>query len=416
MSHFKYTAFNDVGETLRGETEADSLDAAKRALLNQGLFVADIRETGQGISLDSLKSLNLRDLMDIEIMPARVDGETLVIFLRQFATLVSADVPLIKALDILIAQGGKQSLVRILRDIRKHVNEGGTLSEALGAHPKTFSDLMVNMIHAGESTGTLGNVLEELATMMEERRALMSDVRGALTYPLFVLFAGVAVVIYLLHSVVPNITDMYTQSEQSLPAATQLLMNLSKGIGAYGAALALTMLCITTLIMIVNKRIKKMRLFWHKLALGMPMFGTMGNRLAHARFSGTLSALTSAGVPLTTALAISKTITPFLPYRNALEEVSKEVSEGESLAESLEKVEVFNPFLVNMAQVGESTGKLDKMLGRVADFTSSELRAQIKTQMALLQPILLLLVGGMVAFIMMAVLMPLFEMNSGMGL
>jgi type II secretory pathway component PulF len=416
MSHFKYTAFNDVGETLRGETEADSLDMAKRALMNQGLFVSDIRETGGGIDLSSLKNFNLRELMDIEIMPARVDGETLVIFLRQFATLVGADVPLIKALDILIAQGGKQALIRILRDIKKHVNEGGTLSEALEAHPKTFSDLMVNMIHAGESTGTLGNVLEELATMMEERRALISDVRGALTYPLFVLFAGVAVVIYLLHSVVPNITDMYTQSDQTLPAATQFLMSLSSGVGTYGLMLAVLIFCMSGLIMILNNRIKNMRLFWHKLALGMPMFGTMGKRLAHARFSGTLAALTSSGVPLITALGISKAITPFLPYRNALEDVTKEVSEGGTLAEALEKTEVFNPFLVNMAGVGESTGKLDKMLSRVADFTSSELRAQIKTQMALLQPILLLLVGGMVAFIMMAVLMPLFDMNSGMGL
>jgi len=351
----------------------------------------------------------------MDIGPARVPTKDIVSFTRQFATLINAGINVVAALDAVSEQSESPALGRILQKVRKSVNEGTSLPEALREHPKVFEPLFINMVVAAEATGRLGPVMAELSTLLEERQRLMRQLRAAMTYPIFMLVVGLGLVAYLLTSVVPQITSLYTDMGQKLPRPTEILLLISEAMTSYGVLIALMIFALVIGWKQSVARIEKVR-WWRDVALiRMPVIGIFSRKVAIARFAGTLSALVSARVPILQALRISREVVTLLPYQAALDTVGKDVAEGKPLGPSLKQVGMFPAILVNMVTIGEKSGNLEGMLGRVSDALTEELKATLTGLSGLIQPVLLLFMGGLIAFIMFAVLLPIFELNTFAG-
>lgn len=415
MSIFTYVGLSASGEKMNGQLEAASLRSAKSQLRNQGVFITNIHQQGSGFNFGLLKNTSVKDLLSMDIGPARVPTKDIVSFTRQFATLINAGINVVAALDAVSEQSESPALGRILQKIRKSVNEGTSLPEALREHPKVFEPLFINMVVAAEATGRLGPVMAELSTLLEERQRLMRQLRAAMTYPIFMLVVGLGLVAYLLTSVVPQITSLYTDMGQKLPRPTEILLLISETMTNYGVLIALVIFALVMGWKQAVARIEKVR-WWRDVALiRMPVIGIFSRKVAIARFAGTLSALVSARVPILQALRISREVVTLLPYQAALDTVGKDVAEGKPLGPSLKQVGVFPAILVNMVTIGEKSGNLEGMLGRVSDALTEELKATLAGLSGLIQPVLLLFMGGLIAFIMFAVLLPIFELNTFAG-
>lgn len=362
--------------------------------------------------------MSVKEILQIEIGKSRVSYTELVLFTRQFATLVGAGIPVLQALDTLIKQTSDKSMSRILKKVRQDVNEGLSFADALKKH-SVFSDFYTSMVVAAEISGRLGAVMEELADLLEDRQALNSELRNALTYPAFMLVIGLGVVVFLLMAVVPNILSMFADTGQQLPGATRFMLGISAFLESWGIImLGLGIIIFFTLRTSIQKN-KKAELKWDSFCLSLPIIGKLSHKTAHARFSGTLAALLQSGVPIITSLRITRDVTPFIPYKNALKGVIEQVGEGESLADSMNSVKSkqanLPDMMVNMISVGEKSGKLESMLQKVAQTYRQELKNSLKGLTSLVQPVLLLFMGGLIAFIMGAVLLPIFELNTMAG-
>ena len=415
MPLFAYQALSAQGTPTSGEIEAESERSARRTLQLNGVYVMQLRKAGGGQFLQALKQVNIKQLMALELTPSRLPQRELVAFTRQFATLISANIPVVQALDSLLEQTEQRGLKRLLQQVRTRVNEGQSLGDAL-ALQKGLPQFYVPMVQAAEASGKLGMVLEELADLMEKRARIAGQVRGAMTYPVFMLVVGTLVVAYLLTSVVPNITAMYADTNRQLPAATVTLIAISDFLRHAGFALLVLLAACGVLFSSIIKRNDALKTRWHGLQLSIPLFGDMLRKGVLARFSGVLAALLGAGVPIVKALSMCANLMPYLPYRTALQQVAQAVGEGRGLAESLkEHGNLFPPMLVHMTAVGEKSGKVEDMLHKVAAAQTRELEDTVNALTSLIQPALLLLMGGLIAFIMVAILMPIFELNTAVG-
>lgn len=415
MTLYKYTAFTENGQTVQGELEADSEASAKRALQMQGMFVSTLRDAEGGFSFSQLKDLPIREILDIEIGTASVPQAEIVIFSRQFSTLIEAGIPVIQALDALLEQIEHKALLRIVRKIRTEVNEGSTLADAMQKHEKTFGDLYVNMVHAAETAGRLGPVLTEMSDMLEERQALGGELRSAMTYPVVMLVVGLGVVAFMLTTVVPNITSMFDGSGAELPGLTQVMLSISDFLQTFGLPLLVVGAGIFFMLRSLIQRNEQAEMLWHKIVLNLPVFGSLAHKTALTRFTGTLSVLLKSGVPIISALRIARNVTPFLPYKRALENVIVSVSEGAHLGDVLKETKMFPSLVINMVTIGEKSGQLENMLERLSSSMAIDLKTRLSGLSSLVQPMLLLLMGGLIAFIMGAVLLPIFELNSIAG-
>lgn len=418
MALYSYTALTQDGTEIRGELEAINETAVRRQLQGDGVFVTKIQST-EGISFlkqfQSIKEMSAKEILQLEIGQTRVSFKELVLFTRQFATLVGAGIPVIQSLDTLIKQTTDKGMSRTLKKVRQDVNEGLSFADSLKKH-SIFSDFYTSMVVAAEVSGRLGEVMNELADLLEERQALKGEMRQALTYPAFMLVIGLGVVAFLLTSVVPNILSMFADSGQELPSATALMLNISDFLQNWGVVVfGLVIIAVMGLRSAIRKS-KKVEEHWDRFYLKLPIIGMLGHKSAFARFSGTLAALLHSGVPIITALRITRDVTPYMPYKNALSGVVEQVAEGEKLAETLDKTELFPEMMTNMIAIGEKSGKLESMLQKVAEIYRQELRSSLKGLTSLVQPILLLVMGGLIAFIMGAVLLPIFELNTMAGL
>lgn len=419
MALFRYTGFKDDGKPVSGEIEADAQDLARRKLLTDGIMVtalknAEKRKLAQ-FNMNDLRHASLKQLLQTDIGPAKVPHKDLVAFTRQFATMVEARIPLVDALDALAQQSENATLARTLKKVKTSVNEGQTLAQALDQFPNIFNELYRNMVLAAEASGKLGDILSELADTLEERQALTGQLRAALTYPAMMLVVGFGLIIFMLVSVVPQITSMFDDLGHNLPPATVLMLSISNFLQVYGLELFLFLFVSFVGLRRLVQTSAKARLVWHKVLLAMPIVGPFMHKAARARFCAAMAALAQAGVPLLNAIKISRRIVPLLPYRYALDEVMIKVGEGTGLAPALKASHLFPPLIINMIGVGEKTGQLGPMLARVSTSLSNELQIALKGLTSLIQPVLLLLMGGMIAFIMMAVLLPIFELNTFAG-
>jgi general secretion pathway protein F len=405
MAGYEYQALDAQGRTIKGVLEGDAERAVRAALRERGLTplkVEPIHAASEGTaSGESRRGFALR---------RRLSSGDLALLTRQFATLVRAGLTLEECLNVLIEQSESARIRTIVAGVRGRVLEGQSLARSLTSFPDAFPELFRAMIDAGEQTGKLAEVLERLADYAENREALRQKVMLAFIYPVLVTIVAIGVISLLLIKVVPEVTRVFTNTGQALPMVTRVLIAVSDffrasaafWFGGVAAALVAGRLAL---------RNEATRRRWHGWMLGMPVIGRLTRGVNAARFSDTLGILTASGVPLLNALQSAVAVVNNLPMRDAVEETARQVREGGSLSRALGKTKLFPPLVVHLIASGEATGRLDQMLTRAAEAQSRELEGWVRTFTALLEPLLILVMGLAVMFIVVAILLPIFEMN-----
>jgi general secretion pathway protein F len=329
---------------------------------------------------------------------------------RQLAILLGAGVPLVGSLEGLIAQVPNPALKKIIAQIKESVNEGNSLAFALSSHPKIFSNVYVNMVRAGEASGSLDIVLDRLADLGEHHEALKGRFRAALAYPIFMFFIGSVVLFFLITFVVPNITRIFTEMKQTLPLATVILIHVSSFLRSFWW---LVLAAIAGVVLLLRRLVKtpKGRYVWDELQLRVPVVGPVVQRIALARFGRTLGSLLNSGVPLISAIQIVRNIVSNVIIADVLDNAVEEIQEGKSLASPLAQSRWFPSIVIQMISVGEQSGELEAMLDKVAETYEREVESQVMAMTAMLEPLMILVMGLAVGFIVISILLPIFEMN-----
>jgi type IV pilus assembly protein PilC len=402
MPVFLWEAQTRKGEIKKGEMEAAN-DAALRGILRRQGF----------------KSINIKvkpkELSEyLPFLKPGVKEKDVVVFARIFATMINAGLPLIQCLDLLAQQEQNKTFAKVIKTIKEDIEGGSTLSDALKKHPKIFDELFTNLIAAGESGGILDVILQRLSSYMEKAMKLKSKVKGAMTYPASVLVISVGVVALLLIKVIPVFQKMFEGMGGELPAPTQFLVNLSAWAQKYFIfAIALVVGAIFAF-----KRFyatERGTLIIDDLILKSPVFGPLLKKVAVAKFTRTMATMMSSGVPILDGLAIVSKTSGNKIIENGLLNVRKSISEGKTIAEPLMETGLFPPMVVQMIAVGEATGALDTMLAKIADFYDDEVDAAVEAMTALLEPFMMVFLGGVVGGMIIAMYLPIFKMASVVG-
>jgi len=403
MPAFSWTALDAHGRTRKGVQEGDSARLVRQALREQGLTPLAVEETAQQLRAgDTGRGLGR--------FRGRISAGELALITRQLATLVQAGLPLETALGSVARQSEKAALRNLIHAVRSRVMEGHPLADALGEHPRVFPELYRATVAAGEQSGHLDAVLERLADYTEAREALRRRIQLALFYPGLLTLMAIVVVMGLLTYVVPQVTQVFEHLGQELPDLTQALLALSAFLRDDGlwllAGLIAGLLAFRRALR--HARVKRR---WHHLLLRLPLAGRLIRGVNTARFARTLGILAAAGVPILEALRIAASVMDNLPMREAVEEATLRVREGVSIARALEESRLFPPMTVQLIASGEQSGRLRPMLERAAAQQEGELAAIIATALGLFEPVLIMVMGGVVLIIVLAILLPIFELN-----
>jgi len=397
MPFYKYAGVNKKGETVKGSIDADDEKGARQALL------------AQGVRVDSLK----KDWTKIELGGGGMKPKELVIFTRQFATMINAGLSIIQGLEILAAQSETPYFRSILRKVKNSVEEGKSLSDSLKDH-KVFTDLYVNLVAAGEVGGILDTILDRLAIFLEKNAATTAKIKSAMKYPAVVLTATVAITIVLLYYVVPTFATMFMSNGQQLPGLTQVIVDMSEWVQEN---ILLIIGAIVGLIFGFKMLLKnpKFRFAFHKYALNAPIVGDLIRKSAVARFTRTLGTLVSSGVPLVDGLEVVSRTSGNLMIEKAIIFVRQKVIEGSDMTTPLTEAGVFPSMVVQMIGVGEATGAMDTMLNKIADFYEEEVDVAVDGLTSMIEPILMVVIGGIVGTMMVAMYLPMFSMGKAVG-
>ncbi|MBS3732872.1 MAG: type II secretion system inner membrane protein GspF [Desulfobacterales bacterium] len=409
MPIFEYTALNANGKTIRDIVDADSAPAARQKLRASRIYPVSIKEV---YDTDSRQGTRITEWL--RPFSNRVSQGELSVMTRQLATLLGAGFPLVSALNTLIPQTRSAVLKRTIAQIKDSIEEGSSFAAALGQYPETFSDIYVNMVGSGESSGTLELVLNRLADITERQQAISQSVRSAMAYPLLMLFVGTLILVFLLTYIVPSITAIFTDMDQALPLPTRVLISSSDFLKNAWWIILIGLVAV----FMVGRHVKKTDkggYAFDRLALRLPMLGPLKTKLAVARFSRTLGSLLENGVSLMAALGIVKNIVGNRLIGDAIENAALNVEKGGSLAASLETANVLPHISIQMIQVGENSGELEAMLGKIADIYENEVEATVSSMTALLEPLIILFMGIVVGFIVLSICLPIFEMNQMIG-
>jgi general secretion pathway protein F len=402
MAGYEYLALDTAGRTVKGVIEGDAERQVRAQLREKGLVPLRV-ESIMARPTPSGKAAVTR-------IHRSISGSERAMLTRQFATLLHAGLTIEECLNVLIEQSESARVRAVLAGVRGKVLEGQSLARGLAAFPQSFPDIYRAMVDSGEQSGHLSEVLERLADYSENRQALQQKVMLAFIYPALVTVVAIGVISLLLVYVVPQVTRVFANTGQTLPWMTRLLIAMSDFMRATGWVWLIGLIGggITFRIMLRSEAVRRR---WHRRMLGLPMIGRLVRGINAARFTDTLGILTSSGVPLLSALQSAQQVVTNLPMRDAVEETVKQVREGGSLARALGKTRLFPPMVVHLIASGEASGKLDTMLQRAAEAQSRELENWVKTLTALLEPLLILGMGMAVLFIVVAILLPIFEMN-----
>lgn len=404
MPLFDYAGFDAGGRKVSGVTEAAGKRAALLKLRAEGIFATELREESAAPK---------RRLSRLRLAGAVPAGE-LASATRQMATLLGAGLPLDDALASVAGQLEHHGLVRALARVREEVIQGESLHTALSRHAGIFPSLYVNMIQVGESSGSLDQVLQRLADFLEDQARLKSRIRSAMAYPLLMALIGTGVLFFLFAFVVPKVTRMLEDLDRALPLPTLLLIRGSDFLSAWWWLL-LILAALAGLALRRYRRTEEGRLRLDRMALNAPLFGKLNLLIATARFTRTLSTLLHSGVPMLTALDICGNLLPNRVLRQAIADTTIAVREGEGLAAPLKRSGVFPPMVAQMAAVGEKSGEMENMLLRVSEAYEHQVEMSISGLLSLLEPLMILFMGTVVGFIVMAILLPIFEASQGMG-
>jgi type IV pilus assembly protein PilC len=396
---FEYAVRDRTGSIVTGKIEADSPAAVASKLKSMGYAPVKISE---------VKSGGLSMEIRLPSVGNKVKLKELAVFSRQFSTMINAGLSMLRALSILEEQQPNKAFASILTEVRLEVESGSALSVSMAKHPDIFPPLMVNMIKAGEVGGFLDKVLTQIADNYEAEVALRGKVKSAMTYPVVVLVMAIVMTIGMLLFIVPTFAGLFTQLGGTLPAPTQILVTLSNFL----KVAIVPLLIITVILAVVWGRVKhteRVREFVDPLKLKMPVFGQLFRKIALARFCRNLGTMLSSGVPILQSLDIVADTSGNVVVAHAVHDVQESVRNGESLTEPLSKHDVFPPMVTQMLAVGEDTGALDNMLHKISDFYDQEVEATTEQLTALIEPLMIAVLGGIVGSMIVALYMPIFK-------
>ena len=401
MGAYEYRAVDDKGREKKGTIEGDTARHVRQQLRDRGLIPVDVDEIQESSRQKQNFGVSFR---------RRISTSDLALITRQMATLVRAALPIEEALRTTAQQTEKAHVRRILIAVRSKVMEGHSLADGLAQFPGTFPDLYLATVRAGEHTGHLDTVLERLADYVESRQVIQQKVTQALIYPVVLTLIAVSVVSALLIYVVPEIVGVFETTGQRLPVLTVAMIALSEFMQAWGIYL-LILLVLAVFTFLWAMRSYPFRLRVHAFFLRVPLVSRMIRGMNTASFARTLSILTGSGVPILDGLRISAAVIGSLPMREAITDAASRVREGAGISRSLENSKQFPPITLNLIASGESSGKLEEMLDRAAQSQEREIQGLIGTMLALLEPLLIVVMGAVVMMIVIAVLLPIFQMN-----
>lgn len=400
MPVWNYSGVRQNGERTRGLIDADSLQSARQKLKKEGIIP---------VSLDAhSRETAARSAQPTQGRRQRLSGRDLSTFTRQLSILVGAGIPIVEALGAILDQGGDTPPARIASRIRDQIKEGRPLSVAMGGETGVFSSIYLNMVRAGEESGTLEIMLNRLADLLEKQVGTHRKILGALFYPLMLLAVGILMVIFLLIVVMPRITSIFHGLKAALPLPTRLLMGSSDWLRTHLVSSGLTVLAAVYL---AQRMVRTRRSTVDRWFLRIPKIGDLVLATQAARFSRTLGVLLSSGTPLQKAMEISEAVLTSEPVRQAVSRARVEVSEGLALSRSLRESKVFPLLAIHMIAVGERSGKLEELLIKLAEGYEQEIDQTIGTLTSLIEPVMILFIGGIVLFMVMSILLPIFEMS-----
>ncbi len=413
MPVYEYKALDSKGKKVSGILDAESPRLARARLRAEGLYPVEIHSASQP-EVPFREPGKVTQPVQLGRFFRRVRPQDRAALTRQLATLVGAGIPVVSALETIIQQVSNNSLRRALVEIREEVMGGSSLADAMGSHRWLFSELYVNMVHAGESSGALEAVLHRLADLLERTVKLRNRVQAALFYPVTMMGIGVVVLAFLLTYVVPIVTRLFAEAKQKLPRPTLILIATSDFLIQWWWALLL----ILAMGMFLVHRVLATpggKLWWDRLKLKLPMLGSLYGRLVIARFARTLGVLLQGGLPLTSSLAIVQHVINNSHMAQHVEKAIQDVNEGEELTVTLEKSKSFPPMVIQMISAGERSGTMEEMLIRIAEAYEDEVETRVAALTSLLEPFLILVMGLMVGFIVLAILLPILQMSRLLG-
>lgn len=398
------TTFQWSGKTSRGVVETGEMTAnSKDEVINQ------LRRKNITATLIKPKE-GKKALFAGLSFGGSVGDKDIVVFTRQFATMIDAGLPLVQALDILSTQVENKMLAKGLATIKNDVESGSTYADALKKHPRIFSDLYANMVAAGESGGILDTILNRLAAYIEKAMKLKKKVKGAMVYPIVVSTIAIVCIAVIMVFVVPTFSKMFTQMGGELPAPTKFVMAVSNFMAGIGGLMTLIFFVGAFIGLKQFRRTEQGKRITDNIFLKLPIFGILLRKVAVAKFTRTLGTLISSGVPILDGLEITAKTAGNKVIEYAVMDVRKAVSEGKTLAEPLMKAKTFPPMVTHMISVGESTGALDSMLSKIADFYDDEVDNAVSNLTAMMEPMLMVFLGGSVGFIVIAMYLPIFKL------
>jgi type IV pilus assembly protein PilC len=394
MPRYSYKGKSISGNAVEGEIEAENLGAAQALVKKRRIRDASVKKAGGG-GFQLGTGIGLKDISK---------------FTRQFSAMNQAGLPLIQCLDILSEQTENKALAQRIRKISTDIQGGGTLAESMEKHKPVFTELYCQMVRAGEAGGILDTILSRLADYQEAAEALRRKVKGALTYPVMVAVVAVGAVFALMTLVVPVFANMFKDMGGTLPAPTRAVMAVSDFLKHNLWWILILIVGSVVALLQAIKRSKEFKFFWDGLMLKLPLFGDLQRKSAVARFCRTLGTLLSSGVPILDALTVTAKTSGNVVLEAGIMRTVEAISGGQSIAEPLKATGVFPPMVIQMIAVGERTGGLSDMLTRVSDFYDTEVEAAVDALTGMLEPLVIVVLGGIIGAVLIAMYLPMFEM------
>lgn len=405
MPVYEYIALDQGGRRLQGVVDAVSAAGARQKLREQDIFPAHIKEVtagkGEGAPAKGASEHLFRKVRLGEVA----------LMTKQLSTLLGAGLPLVPSLNALVSQTRHPELRRTLARIRDEINEGNSLTASLSLFPGIFPPVYINMVRAGEASGTIDLILERLADFYESQQALKTKMRAAMAYPALMFLIGSAVLLFLVTFVVPNITKIFGEMHQNLPVITVFLIAVSGFLKNFWWLILLVVVGLAAAVRYTVMKTLRGRYLWDKVKITAPIFGAINQKIAIARFSRTLGTLLQGSVPLLASLEIVESIVDNRLIADDIAKAAREVEEGQSLSAPLSRSSLFPPIVTEMVSVGEQSGTMEKMLFRIADAYEREVETGVLVMTSLLEPVMILFMGLVVGFIVVSILLPIFEMN-----
>lgn len=416
MPMYAYRGVAPSGKTTSGVRDAESPKVLRQALRKDGVLVTsfELSRGGKLAKEQNARKGGLSRDVDLGGLIGGVRKVEIAAFTRQMATLIKAGIPLADALGALVEQIGNVRLKAPVSEVRAAVNEGSSFGDALARHPRLFDELFVSMVRAGEVAGNLDEVLTRLADFLEGSQKLKSKIQSAMVYPAVMVVVGTVIMAVLMIKVIPNITSMFKQQGKTLPINTRMLIATSDLFRNWWWGILIAVIAAIAAFA-KWRQAKDGRQVWDRFTLRLPVVGELVRTINVGRFARTLGTMLQSGVPMLRALDTAKQIVGNVMIQQAIEDAKRAVTEGESLAQTLKKSGQFPATMIHMVAVGEKAGQLEQMLARVAETYESEVDTKLSRFTALLEPLMLVVMGGAVAFIVFSILQPIMDLGQLSG-